>query len=909
MRWLTTFRNLFRRSQLDQELDEEIAFHLEMREKEYTEQGMSVEQARHAARRRFGNGTLVKEDTRQTWGLRRFDELRQDLVFGFRSFRKNPGFTATLLVTLALGVGVGTAIFSVINAVLLQPPPYENADRLVMVWDVNESRGIDVEFQRRTADSMGPAEFRDWQDKSGVFDKMVGFSAFITALSDLEPPEEFFIYRTSPGLFDLIGTQPMLGRGFSPEDEKEGGEKVLILFHDFWRQHFASDPNAIGKTVRLRDEPYTVIGVMPPGFNFYNRQADALAPMPWTDRLLRFSRNYRNWKVMAQLKPGTDLSETQAQADVFAANLARDYPESSEGWGVRLVPVTEDSAGSLFLAMQALLGAIGCVLLITCTNVANLLMVKASGRSKEIAVRSAIGAGRRRLIRQMLTESLCLSAVGGALGLGIAFFLVEQFRTMLPYRHTWAKYVVQAESIAVDGWVVGFAFAVTVATGLLFGLLPALGASKTDLNESLKDVGQGSVGGRKHRRTRDVLVVCEVALAVVMVIGATLLVRSSLALYRQGPGFRADNTLSISVRVPTQDLREQMEGEGLEQDQAAQKFNFALRSRQSHVFEAVKALPGVESVAAVSRVPLNGFYVVVDHTIQNHLPATPSDIPRAVVARVTTNYFSQFGIPLLQGRTFESRDSPDTPRVVVINRELKRRYFRGENPIGRRIRWGAPDSEWEAPWETIVGVVGDVHVAGMQEPPIPALYRSIEQMPRPVWALLVRTPNDPLAWLPDVRKTIAAAVPGTVVSRPQTVAKIVADSAYQLNYSMLMMTGLAVLALVLAVVGLYGVLSQTVRERTKEIGLRMALGAARRDILAEVVGHGVSRVALGVGFGLIGSAVLGRFLSNLLFGIGPNDALTFVGVAAALLLTAVVAAYIPARRAAGVDPMIILRHE
>jgi predicted permease len=569
-----------------------------------------------------------------------------------------------------------------------------------------------------------------------------------------------------------------------------------------------------------------------------------------------------------------------------------------------VIPSAEDAAGELRPGMLALLGAVACVILITCANVANLLLVQASARGKELAVRSALGAGRWRLVRQLTTESMALAAVGGTLGLALACGAVRYFQTVLPDRNFHGRLLVQAEAIHMNLAVVLFAVGVTLAAGLLSGMIPALRASKPDFNQALKDAGQGSVGGRRGRSVRDVLVIAEVAVAVVLVVAATLLARSLLAMYGRGPGYRPDRLMCLQVTMSYEELEEK--AKGLPQQEARALYRNASRSFRERLYAELRNIPDLDGFASMSVVPMSSYYQLSNFEIEGRVVEPGASPPRAVSPTVHADYFRLLGIPLIRGRFFGPQDRLDSPPVMIVCREFARRYFPGEDPVGKRLRWSG--SKPDAPWIQIVGVVGDIREDGMDRPSQPYAYFPEEQG----WFagyLALRGRNDPMKLLPLVRRAVRNADPRATLFRPRRMAEVVRDSTWRLNYSAMLLGGLAGLSLLLAVVGVYGVLSFSVRERTQEIGVRMALGGARPQILGMVLRHGVGLAGAGVALGLGAAALVTRFLKTLLYGVTPLDLATFVAVGVALVGAAFLASYLPAQRATRLQPMRALRYE
>ncbi len=826
--------------------------------------------------------------------------IGQDLRLALRAFRKNPSFTAAVLLTITLGIGVGTAVFSIVNAVLIQPLPYEEPDRLVMLRNIDGTG-------RSSRTGMSAPEFEDWTEQSDVFEHIVRFwsGAWATRRGD----ESWMMpttLTTGPGLFPLLGVEPLLGRSFLPEDHQPGAEQVMILQYDFWKRLFPGETDIAGQELVIWKTPHTIIGVMKPGFVLHARDIDYLLPY-------RFDPGKsRNWDrrrrlqccVMGRLKPGVSLEQAQAQADVISQRLAQEYPDTNRNWNVQIVPVTEETAGEIRPAMILLLGAVGFVLLIVCSNVANLLMVRASAREREMALRSAMGASRQRLLRQFLTESVILSLAGGLLGLALAYGIVGYFQTQLPDRGSWGRYILQADAVRVDSWVVAFGTGATLVTGILFSLIPALRASKPNMNGVLNDSGKGSLGGRRSRRLRDMLVITEVALAVVLVVGAALLARSFAGLYERGPGFRPDRALVLMPWMSPDYVVLHTNSRDLSSDGFWKDWTEQLSSFRTEFCRRVSAFPGVVGVTMGTTQVMSARFSLRPFTIKG--ADGNKAVPEALQAIVDRNYFEVLGIPLLRGRRFGPQDRKDTRPVVIVSQEVARRSWPGEDALGKHLKRGLPESD--SPWAIVVGVVGDIRQNGLDEAPTPILYWSGAEVGSGP-GMTIRTTGDPMALVPAIRKTFYEMDPKGALTWVRRLDDVVRDSVWQLNYSMILMGSLAALSLLLAMAGVYGLLSYSVRMQTREIGVRMALGAERRQVLAAVIKQGLARVAVGVAVGLLIAAGLTRFLGSLLFGVQPMDLLTFAGVALALMTAACLASYIPARRATKVDPMVALRHE
>ena len=897
MAWLRKLKALLQRRRLHGELKEEVNFHLDMRERAFVDEGMSPQEARRAARLQFGNVSQTREESRQFWGFRWLDELGHDLRFAFRSFTKNPGSTAAAVLTLALGLGVGTAVFSVVNALLFKPLPYEDPSRLVMVWSVNDKEGVDLELARAQGRSMSTPEMEDWK-KSGVFESMVAFAGWTETIIEPGEPEGILIYPVTPGFFQMTGIEPVLGRGFVPEEEPMGGRNnVLVLTHEFWRSRYQEDPNIIGQEIVFLGrggedpEPFEIVGVLPRGFSFFSRQADMIAPMPWEQP----DRKRRSNKVLARLANGLTLQQAQSQADVFSAGLASQYPESNEDWKVKLVPVADDAAGHLKPAMYALLAAVLCVLFIACSNVANLFLVQFTSRSQELSMRYALGASRGRVLRQLLTESMLLSISGGALGFALAVQIVRYFRSLVPAGNTFSKYLVQVDSIDVDGTLALFAVLVTLLAGILIVVIPVLRSSQLQLESTLRDAGRTALGNRGGRKSHDVLVAAEVAVAVVLVVASGLLVRSIAEMYSSGPGFDPKNVTYVAIRRTNWKVQREIADRTDSREEYWQAVRDWRLPRDRRILAAVESLPGIESVA-VGPLPLMNYYRLWPATAIDSRETNDASNIQTLPNWAGEGYFETLRVPLLRGRTFDSRD--DDTNNVIVNELLATRLWPGTDPIGKRLRWFDDEA-------TVIGVVGSVHQEGMHRPAQPALYRYSGSGTR----VMVRAGRDFDAVLPEMRRAVKEADPTAYVERALPLNEAVLETIWRVHYSLVLLGGLSALALILAVIGLYSTLSYIVRGRTGEIGLRMALGAGRREVLSLVLRHGLAVVTVGLVIGLIGSAALTRFLSTLLFGVAPTDPLTFAAVAGTILATALLAAYLPARRASRVDPMVALRHE
>jgi len=792
--------------------------------------------------------------------------LRQDLRYAVRSFLKNPGFTAVAVITLALGIGANTAIFSVVDTLLLRPLPLKDPGRLVLVRDTQP--GVD------SAPASYP-EYLDWKERSKTFEALGAFFNTTFSLTGQGEPEQLPALRMSAGLLPMLGLAPARGRGFRPEEEKAGGERVALISHALWQRRFGASPAVLGTPITLAGEPYTVVGVLPPGLTF-GVHPDVCIPLRLDAQ--RAPRGLHFMTVLGRLRSGPDLAQARAEVESMAARLRT---EGVTRHGIVLTPLQEQLVGDTRPALLVLFGAVGLVLLIACANVANLLLARAASRQKEIAIRLAVGASRARLIRQLLTESLVLSVLGGGLGLLLAWWgvdLLVSAGARLP----------RIEEIRIDGTVLAFTAGVSLLTGLLFGLAPALQASSADFHESLKEGGRQTGLGSGRQRLRGLLVVSEVALSLVLLIGAGLLIRSFVRVLDNDMGFDPSRVLALDLSLP-------LSSYGKPERQAA---------FFKELLERVGRLPGVQGAAVVSHLPLGGSNTNSGLLIEGR--AWPQDeLPLADNRLVSSDYFRVLRIPLLRGRTFIPRDVEGSLHVAVINESLARRFFPNADPIGKRI-----DMQWKTNgWQVIVGVVGDIKHDGLDLPSAPAVYVPYLQTPDSGMTLVVRATGDPLGLVGAVRAQVYGVDRNQPVSRARTMDELVAESVGPRRFSMSLLSGFAALALFLAAVGIYGVMSTSVAQRTHEIGVRMALGARRSDVVKLVIRQGLPPVLLGTCIGLIAAMVFSRVLESLLYGVSARDPATFAGVSLLLVCVALAACFLPARRAARVDPMIAIRCE
>jgi putative ABC transport system permease protein len=815
------------------------------------------------------------------------ESLLFDLRFGLRTLLKNPAISAVAIVAIALGTGANSAIFSVVNAVVLRPLPYENPDSLVLVWGKNPTTA---------RDAISVPDFLDHKNQNQVFTQMAGFAYDDFNLTTGDEPEHVPGTMVTANYFSVLGTNLSQGTTFRPEDDQPGANRVVIVGYGLWKRRFGSQPNFVGQTILLNGASFTVVGVAPASFQSPipedNPQLWVPLSLDGGDRLrvpssvnpsALNSRRTRFLIGIARLKPGVAARQAQADLATIAGQLEQQYKDTNAGVSAGVVPLREHIIGKIQSALMVLLVAVGFVLLIACANVANLLLARAAARRKEIAIRTALGAGRLRLIRQLLTESILLAVVGGALGLVLAYGEIRLLRALNPAN------IPRLTEIDIDGRVLGFTFLIAILTGIIFGLAPALQASKTDLNETLKEGARGSTGGINRQRVRSLLVVSEVALTVLLLIGAGLMIKSFISLQKVNPGFNADNTLTMLVNLPASKYSDDHQVEGFF-EQALQK---------------IEALPGVQSAGVVTSVPLTSTSIIrLRFIVDAHPPANASEVPRANYRSISHNYFRAMGISLVKGRFFSEQDRDKSLPVVIVNETMANRYWPGEDPVGKRLTIPLLAASRE-----VVGVVADVKHSSLDTESGAEMYVPYLQKPFNFMAVVVRTAPDPLSMVNAVRGEILSVDKNQPAYDVKTMQQIVSESVSQPRLYMLLLGIFAALALVLAAVGIYGVMNYSVAQRTHEIGIRMALGAQRSDILKMIVGQGMILAAVGIVAGLVAAFLVTRVMETLLFGVGTRDLPTFLIIPLVLATVAFLSSYIPARRATKVDPMIALRYE
>jgi predicted permease len=880
-RMSSLWRNLFRKDRLEQDLSEEIRAYLELLVEAKVRQGVDPAKARRDALMELGGVEQVKERVREVRMGHYLETMWQDLRHGVRTLLKKPGFTVVAVLTLALGIGANTAIFSVINVVLLKPLPYKDPDRLVMVWENNPQRDFDM-FP------VSPANYADWRDQNTVFEDIGTSTSAMYTMTGRGEPESLLAYRFSENFFRVMGVEPVLGRTFTPEEDQAGNNRVAILSHSLWQRLFGGDTAALGQALTLDGQSYTVIGVMPPSFDHPTRDTQLWTPLALPANLLG-QRRASILRLVARLKPDATIEQAQSELGAIAGRLAEQYPQTNAGWGVKIISLSDMRVGDIRGALLMLLGAVGFVLLIACANVANLQLARAAARQKELVIRSALGASRGRLVRQFLTESLLLSVVGGALGLLLAFWGVNGLVAIFP-RNIANLNIPIVEEIPINAEVLGFTVAVSLLTGLIFGLAPALQASNPDLNETLKDGGRGSTKGLRGRRARSLLVVSEIALSLVLLVGAGLLMKSFLRLQGSGLGFDTGNILSLRVRLANYKYPE-----------VAQR-----RSFFEQLDQRLKSLPQVESAGAVMYIPLSGWQASTTFNIDGRAPAAQGEEPAADYQIATPDYFKTMGIPLIRGRYFSEQDTENHPPVVIIDEAMADRYWPGEDPVGRNLVF----SQQNGPVKIqVVGVVGHVKHLGLEEESNPTLYLPLSQTPTSLMCFAIRTKGDMESLTAAVRNEVYAMDKDQPMTHVMSMEKLASESLAPRRVSMLLTVCFAAVALILAALGIYGVISYSVSQRTQEIGVRMALGARGRDVLKMVIGQGMKMAFVGVAVGLVGAFALTRLIQSLLFGVSATDPLTFAMISLLLTAVALLACWVPARRAARVDPIVTLRSE
>ena len=819
----------------------------------------------------------------------------QDIKYALRMLRSHPGFTVVAVITLSLGIGANTAIFSVVNAVVLNPLPFPNPEEIVLVRD-------DLPGRQLEDIGMSVDELKDFQERSGVFDQISAVWAVDANLTGSDRPERIELLAVSPNYFSLLGANARLGRVFGPQDQAPGFAEGVVISDGLWRRLFGSDPNVLGRKVYADTDLYTIVGVMPPGFRHPGKTLRNEVDMWGT---AGFAANpfpappVRNQRMLpgaiARLKRGMTVQQAQAKLDGFVAELRNQFPKdypAEHNWTVRLLPARDALVGNVQTTLLVLLGAVGLVLLIGCVNIANLLLARASGRRREMAIRLALGAGRRRLIAQLLTESLLLSFIGGVVALLVVVSVIQLLVGLLP------PGIPRLNEVGISPTVLGFVFLISTLTGLLFGIVPALQSSRPDIVGSLKDGTLGSGTGAGHQHFRNGLVILEFALSLVLMIAAGLLLRSFSRVLDVNPGFNPQNVLLARIWLPVPN--------DPEKDQYRNPVKRAGFIKE--VLHKANALPGVQQAAIGNgnSVPLLGPPISGGFTIEG-LATPDNSVPTAQVTTVSPGYFTALGVPIIRGRQFTDGDDQGTPNVALVDEALAKRYFANLDPVGRRIKRGGPQST--APWVTIAGVVGNIKSNGFDKLDQPHLYYPIFQNPSYAMAVYLQTESNPMTFTNPLRQQVQSVDPNLPLFGERSMEQVVSDSLGQRRLAMQVVGLFGVLALLLASIGIYGVMAYSVNQRTREIGIRVALGASGGTILRWVLRQGLVLIAIGVGIGLVAAFALMRLLRSLLFGVTTTDVLTYAALAGVLAIVAFVACYIPARRATKISPLVALRYE
>jgi predicted permease len=866
--------------QVDQDFAQELEVHFDLLTEESVRRGMSPEEAKRAARIRLGGPTQLKETNRELHGLPAIETFLQDTRYAFRMLRKNPGFTAVAVLTLALGIGANTAIFSVVYAVLLKPLPYTNPEQLFTAFQANAQQG--------TAETgCSYLNFEEWRAQNHAFSELAGIVAHQLTLTGRVEPTVVNTSVVTPEFFALVDVKPLAGRIFFPQDGKQGAPPVALVSEDLWRGRFGADPNIIGTSINLDQRPFTVIGIMPGAFRtpFFTKQ-EVWIPLVQDPVFSTFmpNRGLHLLPVIGRLKPGVSVAQAQAEMDAISGRLAAEFPAENNGWTVRLVPLQKEIVGDVRTALLVLLGAVGLVLLIACANIANLLLTRATSRSKEIAVRTALGAGRARIIRQLLSETAVLGLLGGAVGIALAYWGVKALSSLLP------SSLPQMNPIRVDYFVLGFALLLSAIAGLAFGLVPAMFAANADIQNALRE-GARSGESRNRRRARSFLAVVEISLAMVLLMTAGLLLRSFARLTSVSPGFDAQHIVKADISLP--------------QFQYSTPQQWAAFSEE--LLARIQSDPGLQDSAVVVPRPIADRNVNLPFDIVGNPPSSASASRTASFVSVSPDYFRVMGIPLLAGRFFNQHDISSTPRVSIISEAMARLYFPNQNPLGKQLTFGFPPNG-EAMRE-IVGIVGNVRDVALGQNPGAMMYVPFAQAP--FWGanLVVKSTLSTSSVAAAIRQEVQKMDKDVPVTDVAKMPDLIDASVAQPRFRTFLLGLFAVMALVLAATGIFGVISYSVSRRTNEIGIRVALGASRNTILSMILGETLALTFAGLAVGLPCALAASHLVGHMLFDVSANDPATLAAVAFSLAVVAALAGYIPARRAVRVDPMAALRYE
>ena len=887
MRWLNRTRSAVRNLANDQkqsrDLDEEIRAHVELMAEEKMAKGTDPEQARREARIEAGGIEQVKEDVRSSRAGAWLDVLAQDVRFGMRVLIKNPGFTLVAVLALALGIGANTAMFSIVNSVLLRPLPYAQPDRLVKVW----TRFTDIGLPNDQNWISAP-EFRDITELNKSLSEIAAFGGQNFNITTQGTPSRVVGAQVSPSLFSILGIQAERGRVFSPDEAQPGKDSVLLLSHGLWERRFGGDPEIVDRQIQANGKTYTVIGVMPAGFDF-PEESEMWAPLSFLpDDLGPNNRGSHGLEVIGRIKPGVGFSEARADLELVGSEMTqqhKEYPYAKYNFTLIVMPLLEDVAGDMKRPLWILMGAVALVLLIACANLAGLLLVRSASREREIAIRIALGAGARRIVRQLITESLLLSLLGGAIGMVLAPLalkaLVESNTVALP----------RVVNTHIDLGVLLFTTALSLVTGILFGIIPAMHVVRDVHSTALREGGRTQTVGASSRRLRRILVAGETAIALILLIGAGLLFKSFLQVLGVSPGFRADSVLTMRTALPDEKYPKP--------EQIREFYRAAL--------ERIDRLPGVEAAGVVSNIPLGGGNSSGTITVDTQsVPRDKTEL-EADQRVISPGYFNAMGIPILRGRDFDDRDSDTAAPVAIIDQTMAEKYWPGEDPIGKRLKLS--DLNSKMPWLMIVGEVGHVHNRTLEAMSRTEVYWPEAQLPFSALTFAIRTSGDPLSLAPTVQKEIQAIDPDQPVYRVRSMTQVMAESVARRRLGATLLGVFAALALLLSVLGIYGVIAFDVAQRTNEIGIRIALGAQRGSVIQLMLSDGLRPVLMGILVGLVGGAICGRLIRTMLFDARPLDPLVLVGVALAMAAVACAACLFPAWRAARLSPMSALRYE
>jgi putative ABC transport system permease protein len=876
--FLFRIRSLFRRNAAELDLDDELGFHMDEQLGKYLKSGLTREEALRRIRIEFGGIDQVKEECREARGVWLLEELMQDVRYALRGFRKAPVFTAVAVVTLALGIGATTTMFSVLYGVLLRPLPYQDAPRLIVLNETTPKVGtVSVSY----------LNFLDWRAQTLTFSQMAAVGEVSFNLGGVDPPENISGAAVSSNLLSMLGVRPLIGRDFKASEDSAGTAPVALLSYGFWQSHFGGKRNAVGRILSLEDRSFTIVGVLPPDFRLTSK-TDVIEPIGvWaTNEPAAHSRgDHGDMLAIGKMAKGVSLPQARVEMEGIAARLAKAYPATNDQFGVVLRPIRDVFAGNVRPAILALFAAVIFVLLISCANVANLFLLRGAGRSREVALRMAVGASRVRVVRQLITESFVLATIGGFLGVASGVAGLRGVARLLPGS-------LAQETIDLNGVVLLFVSAVIVFCTFLFGLAPALRATKPDVQSGLKG-GSGASERTGRAGIREALAAAEISLALILLIGAGLTIKSLSRLLSVDPGFRPERLITMQMSLRT----------------SAYAADPDILNFWDRVLDGVRTLPGVEAAAVGTVIPFTGDHSRTDITVENMELPTLGAFPHPDIHSVSPGYVSTMGLRLERGRTFTDGDDGKAPRVAIINSMLARRYFATEDPIGKRFIFGHPSPKNAPRWFTIVGVVSDTKLYGLANPARLEVYVPFRQSVSGEMSLVVRSTRDPSTLISSIRAAVSAVDKEQPVFGVATMQELI-DRSVETPHTMLILLGLfGALALALAAVGVYGVISYSVAQRSHEIGIRMALGAHPRAVLTTVLVRGAGIASAGALIGVIASLGLTRLMANLLFSVGANDPLTFAAAGILMMLVAMLACYIPARRVLRVDPIVALRHE